>query len=82
MSFPDPNDSQSHTIGNKVWNWDGAKWILQTVTVGAPAFAAIDPVQVDTQATTTTYSLDATTLDPVDSVAGGASSTASSGGAY
>ena len=66
MAFPDTNVDgfeTTHTIGNKVWNWDGEKWILQSIKVGAPSFAAVNPVQVENLATTTTYSLDAETLD-------------------
>ena len=78
MSFPDPGDSLTHTIGSKLWTWDSEKWVLQTVSVGAPAFAATAPVVADAQATTTTYSLDATTLDNIDGTA--ATSTGTSGG--
>lgn len=93
MSFPDPGDSTTHTIGSKVWTWDNEKWVLQTVSVGAPAFAATAPVVVDAQATTTTYSLDATTLSSIDggtpasttstsSSGSSSSNSSSSGGSY
>lgn len=98
MTFPDTSGDPgniSHTIGNKTWNWDGEKWILQSVKVGAPSFAAVDPVQVANNATTTTYSLDAATLDALtaeetenttfttsSSTEGTSSSTGTSGGSY
>ena len=68
MAFPDTSGDPgnlTHIIGNKVWNWDGEKWILQSIKVGAPAFAAVNPVQVENLATTTTYSLDAETLESI-----------------
>ena len=85
MAFPDPNDGNStHVIGSKVWNWDGEKWVLETVNIGSPVFAATNPVQVDNQPSSTTYSLDASTLDSLTtdtSTAGtGGAGTTSSGG--
>ena len=36
MSFPDPNQSTTHSIGNKTWNWDGKKWVAEPMGNDVP----------------------------------------------
>jgi len=47
MSFPDPNNSTTHTLGSKTWDWDGQKWVLKSIEVGLPDFRAVEPVTVE-----------------------------------
>jgi hypothetical protein len=46
MSFPDPNNTTTHTLGSKTWDWDGQKWVLKSIEVGLPDFRADEPVTV------------------------------------
>ena len=47
MSFPDPNNTTTHTLGSKTWDWDGQKWVLKSIEVGLPDFRAAEPVIVE-----------------------------------
>lgn len=47
MSFPDPNNTTTHTLGSKTWDWDGQKWVLTAINVGLPDFRAVTPVTVE-----------------------------------
>ena len=47
MSFPDPNQDPTYTLGSKNWEWDGQKWVLKSISVGLPDFRAELPVTVD-----------------------------------
>ena len=64
MAFPNPDNSQTHTIGDKTWNWDGTKWVLEKIEEGF-TFAKESPITVTTQGNTVTYGIDPNTLEEI-----------------
>ena len=47
MTFPDPNQDTTYSLGSKNWEWDGQKWVLKSISVGLPDFRSEHPVTVD-----------------------------------
>ena len=62
MAFPDPNNNQTHQIGDKTWNYDGEKWVLIKIDE-AFTFEKEEPITVVRQSNTVTYGIDHSVLD-------------------
>ena len=64
MAFPNPENSNTHTIGDKTWVHDGEKWVLQAIE-DLFEFSKQDPIFVVKQDNTVTYGIDPSVLEEI-----------------